>query len=172
MASPSTLLPDNKKGFTLVEVLVVMAIFVFLISVGAVIGLDAFRGANYRSEINVMVSVLERARSRSMNNYYGVPNYGVSMSGFCYDNSDPLKPNYVLFRGPSYGASNVSTREAVAGNSAVTIYSPDPNLYCLPSNKGIIFTQLSGTTTQIDIGLTQDRRTSTTTINYEGAILW
>jgi hypothetical protein len=37
---------------------------------------------------------------------------------------------------------------------------------------GVVFTQLSGTTTATTTTITQNGRTSTITINYEGTITW
>ena len=95
MASPN--ISRHDKGFTLLETLVVMGIFIVLMGVGGVIGFNAYKGYLFRSERSTAVSVLERARSRAM------ANYNQKKHGVKYDNvTDPDHPKYIIFEGNSY----------------------------------------------------------------------
>ena len=65
-------LSQNTMGFSLIEIVVVMAIVALLFSIGAIVGVDTYKNYTFRSEQGVLVSVLEKARSRSMSNIYQV----------------------------------------------------------------------------------------------------
>ena len=146
--------PKLVSGFTLVETLVVVGLMVLLLATGLFLGVDTFKNYTRRSERDVLVSVLTKARSRAMNNMYQTPH------GVCRDSSS----NYVIFRGSTY-IGGASTNEEIPGNSAVTI-SGLP----LCSSGGVLFSQLAGTTTDLTITITQDSRTSTIEVNEEGRI--
>jgi prepilin-type N-terminal cleavage/methylation domain-containing protein len=66
MASPNTLRPN--KGFTLIEVLIAIAILVVVFSLGLFISFDFYKSFSAQSEKEVIVSMLQKARSLSMNN--------------------------------------------------------------------------------------------------------
>jgi prepilin-type N-terminal cleavage/methylation domain-containing protein len=139
------------KGFTLLEILVVIAIFTVLIALGLFMSMETLRGALSRSERDTVVSLLERARSRAM------ANIGQSPWGMCY-----LAPNYVVFKGTACSAATaVDTVAANPGTATTGLLPP-----------GIVFSQLAGTTTPASVTVTQSGRTSAITINYEGAIIW
>lgn len=138
------------SGFTLIEILVVIGVTVMLLSLGLFMSMDMFRGYSARSERNVVVSVLQKARSHAMANLNQSP-WGVCMIG----------SEYVIFR----GACAVAT-----GNQSIPA-SPSASVTGL-SSPGIIFTQLSGTTSPATITVSQDIRVATITIHYEGTILW
>jgi Tfp pilus assembly protein PilE len=90
----------------MVEILVVMGIFIVLMGIGGVIGFNAYKGYLFRSERSTAVSVLERARSRAMANYYE------SKHGVCYNQTTH---SYELFKGSTcvFGSSD---NEIIPGN--------------------------------------------------------
>ncbi|MBT9168081.1 MAG: hypothetical protein DDT19_01426 [Syntrophomonadaceae bacterium] len=141
------------RGFTFFEILVVTGLFSVLIALGLFMSMETFRGSIYRSEQATVVSVLQKARSRAMANIDQSP-WGVYY--------DPIANAYFIFRGGSYTPG--ATNEKIPGNAAVTV----TGLF-LP---GVVFSQLSGTTTATTTAVVQDGRTSTISINYEGAINW
>jgi Tfp pilus assembly protein PilE len=162
MASPSTSRHD--KGFTLIETLLVMGIFIVLMGVGGVIAFNSYKGYLFRSERSTAVSVLERARSRSIANFHEA-SYGVT-----YDTSTH---SYILYKG-AY----------VAGASENEIISGNPNSTISGLNL-IKFNQLSGkpatlaTTNDSDcneiakkITVTEQDKTSYICINNAGRINW
>src|SRR3989344_8804448 len=91
------------RGFTLIEVLVVLAIIGVIMSFGLIMSLDSYRGYLLRSERDVLVSTLERARSRALNNYYQ------SAWGVCY-----TTPNYIIFKG-----TTCTTGDTIPANAAI-----------------------------------------------------
>ena len=56
------------KGFTLMEVLVVIALLGVIFSLSVFISLDTYRGSSFRNERDTLVGVLQEARSEAMNN--------------------------------------------------------------------------------------------------------
>ncbi len=155
---------DKKQGFTLIETLIVLSIFIILIGAGSVISFNSYQGYLFRSERSTMVSVLERARSRAMANYFETAH------GVIYNTTSH---NYILFRAP-YVPGN-STNEIIAGNPNSTI-----------SGFGtIIFDQLSGDFTPLgsvshdhctaeeqSIHISEGEKESYVCINSEGRINW
>lgn len=140
------------RGFTLVEILIVISIISFIGTLGLFISMDAYRAYMSRSERDTVVSILEKARSRSMANLYQ------TSWGVCY-----AAPNYIIFRG-SACIPGALTNETISA-------SPSAGIAGL-SAPGIVFTQLSGMTTGATIVITENGRTETITINNEGTILW
>lgn len=135
----------------MIEIIVVIGILVAIMSLGLFVSMDLFRGYNARSERDVVVSLLERARSRSMNNMHHT-RWGVCLSG----------SNYILFRGSTCSAG-VATNEQTPASPSATVTG---------LSTGVVFSQLGGTTTAATITIAQSGRTSTITINNEGAIIW
>src|SRR3954466_3570125 len=95
-----------KKGFTLIEILVVTAIFAVIISLGLLMSMETFRGTTFRSERDTMVGVLQKARSRAM------ANIKQSQWGVHYQMSDHT---YTIFKGSTY-IPGASANEFVQGN--------------------------------------------------------
>lgn len=142
---------------TLIEIVVVLGILVLIISLGLSMSLGSFKIKTLKAEEASVISALEKARSRSMNNMFQSP------FGFCY-----ISPNYVVFQdGPgtrcvSGTPSNIliSANKSIAKNSGTTF----------PGT--VIFSQLAGTTTATSIHLTDGVTSADITINYEGTIIW
>ncbi len=110
------------RGFTLVEILVVVAIFTGLAGLGLFMAFNSYGSAASRSERDTVVSLLAKARGRAMNNYYG------AAWGVCY-----LGPNYVIFRDapPCVAGSPTVIFEQLTGKlvpqTPVTITITQPN---------------------------------------------
>jgi prepilin-type N-terminal cleavage/methylation domain-containing protein len=141
------------KGFSLLETILSVAILTIILGYGVSMSIDTYRGYLFRSERITIVSLLERARNMSMNNIASVPH------GVCFDAGSKT---YILFEGhvclPDH-PSSVLTKS----NQAITITG-----FGTP----IIFSQLSGTTTDSTITLTSPGRSGTIFVNYEGRIYW
>lgn len=155
--------PNYQSGLSLIEIMVVIGIFVLIMSLGLVTTFSSFKGTIFRSERSTLVSVLDRTRSRAMNNYYE------SSHGVCYDNSSPNSPNYIIFRGNTF-VSGSPTNETLSSSPAVAITS-SPNTF-LCSSGGIVFSQLTGNSPAVSITLTEDGKTSVVSTNIVGRIDW
>jgi len=141
-------------GFTLIEILIVIAIILFLASMGLFMSFDTFRGSSLNGERYTVISLLEKARGQSMNNL------DQTMHGFCFQD-----PDYVVFEKdtPTTICSTATKKESFSGNATLSGIPTD----------GIIFEQLSGSPSWSgDMTLTQDGKTITISVNSEGMIDW
>ena len=155
MKLPSTSIQDS-KGFTLIEILVVIALLTVIASFGVTAGIDSYQRFLFRSNVDTAVSLLQKARSSAIHNI-GETSHGVY---FC----DPSNSKFVLFRGTTYDPISPSNFP-VDKSKAVKVTS-------CPTPSEIVFTQLSGDTTGGDITLTDGVRNVTITVNNEGGINW
>lgn len=83
------------KGFTLIEVLVVMVLFILVSGFALFLSLDSFRGYVYASDRNTLVSALQKARSQALANVNQKP-HGVHIN----HSSNPK--TYTVFEGSSW----------------------------------------------------------------------
>ena len=150
----------RNSGFTLLEVLVAVAILASLLSLGFLFDVNSIARSSFSSEQSLLVHLLSRARSKSVSHIDGVSH------GLCHNNANH---SYTLFEG-LYLANNPSNI-IVLGSSIAEVRSTAQTLDC-NSGGGVIFTELSGTTSPIDIVMRYNNTVSTTSINYEGTILW
>ena len=133
--------------------MVVIAILSTLVGLGLFMSIDSYRAYISRSEREVVVSVLERARSRAM------ANIRQTAWGVCY-----ITPDYVIFRGNTC-TPGAATNEPIPGNPNATITGLDVA-------SPVVFTQLSGATAGATVTVTEGARVSTIVINHEGTIIW
>jgi prepilin-type N-terminal cleavage/methylation domain-containing protein len=147
-------------GFTLIEVLVVMGLLAAIAGLVSFANFDSWRGYTFRSERNLLVSVLHKARSQSISNIClgsaltctdGKP-HGVKIQG----------DKYIIFQGASFIARDAAFDQNI--DAAGTV-----------SHAGIsevVFAQLSGDAvgTAGDIIFDDGIRTVTISINNEGRI--
>jgi prepilin-type N-terminal cleavage/methylation domain-containing protein len=142
------------RGFTLVEVLISIAILTLLAGLGLFVTVGAYQGSVSRSERDIVVSLLERARSRAM------ANVGQSSWGLCF-----IAPNYILFKGE---CTSDSDREVTAAGVGVVVEGL--------GIEGVAFDQLSGSSNGATITLkkfeNESQRVETITINHAGTISW
>jgi len=150
---------NTKRGFTLTEILVTLAIFVLMAGIGLFMSFEAYRGATRRSERDTIVSLLEKARSRAM------ANTDQSEWSVCYDAGD-----YIIAKGATCDDSTAYDRiEANAGVVAASDFSD------FESPNEIIFAQLTGNVVAAPytIEVVQEGNPpEEITINYEGRINW
>jgi len=145
-------------GFTLIEILVVIGIFGMILAFGLVTNLGSFKRNTFQAEQSILVSILERARARSMNNIYGMAH------GVCY-----IAPNYVVFRGRTACLPTSSNDETVSANENISSLSGFSDPAKFPT---IVFEQLSGKAMNASISMTDGIKSGDITINNEGRIDW
>ena len=146
----------KQKGFTLIEIIVVVSILIVIISFGMTIDLNAFKRDTFLAEQSKIVSVLTRARSHAMANMFD-KNHGV-----CY-----IAPDYVIFYDEDCDKS--TTDETIPANADI---ASNPGTVFLSSTSPIIFYQLTGNTSGATIHLTDGIKEAEITVNNEGAINW
>jgi len=151
-------LQNKNFGFTLIEILIVVAILSIIMGLGLFFSIDSYKGYIFLSERDNIVNVLEKARNRALINQYGVPH------GVCYDDKES---EYILFGGAVFDAFD-ERNENISGSKIVQI-SGFP--LCGSGNE-ILFSELSAETSDNQINLTGGRKDFNITINKEGGINW
>lgn len=144
------------RGFTLIEVLITLAVLSIIATLGLFATHDLYRGTSVQEERDTLVSLLTRARSHSMTNLSALPH------GLCCDDTSE---SYIVFRG-TYALSAVE--ETAPKGKSVTL----SGLPACGSGDEIFFTQLSGKAAPTSITISQDGNTSTIDVNEQGTILW
>jgi prepilin-type N-terminal cleavage/methylation domain-containing protein len=169
----------SKSGFTLIEISVVIAILIILLSTGLYFGINNLFGNYFRSDKDILISSLQRARAEAIYNICR-GNSITCTDGTLTDNGEPhgvkiLENKYVIFQGIKYGEGNK--------------YNIDVRADYKVSYGGVnevIFDQLSGNVIYIDgekvntgdgpweITLTdkETQKKSTIGLNIEGQISW
>lgn len=148
----------KQSGMTFFEVIVVMGIFAMVGGFALFVSMETFRGSNFRSDRDLLVATLQRARAQSMNNV---------CLGTCTDGKPhgvKILPDntLVIFQGATYETRDTSV-DAVFTMNTATMTGTDE----------FVFSQLSGTSTAAEVALTDPSgRISTTTVNVEGKISW
>ncbi len=142
------------QGFTLVELLVVIGITTILLGSALFIGMDSYKRYVFHAEQQILVSVLEKARSRALNNIHN------SAHGVCFQGSQ-----YVIFRNAC--VVNDPTNEYVTANNFIAKKSHFDTLFPI-----VLFEQLTATSVPTTIEIKDDVRIANIFINYEGAITW
>ena len=150
---------QNNKGFTLLEILVVMGLLVVIAATPLFVDTNNFRGRSFQAEQSQLASALQTARARSFNNI-SQKKHGVAINPGSFE-------GYVIFEGDSYATRDISKDEEIKASYTVTFAPLTPD--------EITFEQLSGNANfNGDITITDSQRGigSSITINSEGKISW
>lgn len=163
MRSPAASI-HKARGFTLIEVLIVIGMLAIVGGMGLVVSMDSFRNYSLKDERDVVVSALQKARSQSINNMCFGPGctdgkaHGVKI----------LAGQYVIFQGASYATRNVALDEVQS------------SVYAAATATGlneVVFAPLSGNATTLPAGtwtltVADGAGNSVITIGAEGQIRW
>lgn len=162
IASLKTYMED--KGFTLIEILVVIAILTLVLSLSMILSLDDYRGYTFRDERDKVISILEKARSQAINN--------ICVDPSCDDGASHgvhiINNTFTEYEGEDWGTRHTAIDE-------VTEIGPSINVSGISD---VIFSQLSGDATTTpktisNITLSDvSGHNSVITINTEGNISW
>lgn len=142
-------------GFTLIEVLVVIGILMMIIGLGLLVSFDSYRGYLFRSERSVVVAVLERARSKAMNNIHQCS------WGARYDSA---QKQYIIYNTACTPAAMDETKnETIPAGGSAEVLGFNP----------IVFNQLSGAAAPMTITIkAAGHADENVEINSEGRINW
>jgi prepilin-type N-terminal cleavage/methylation domain-containing protein len=141
------------NGFTLIEILVVVAIMTAIVSLGVIVGIDSYQRTSFGTERDLVVNILQQARSRSLNNVDQIK-HGVKV--------EPT--SYVVFKGDT-SLSDPATHEIIPKRAGITTGGLTE----------IVFDQLNGNVEPSqtgDITISDGIRNGTISINHEGRIDW
>ena len=149
------------RGFTLIEIIISIGILALIASLGLFISMDFFRNSSSRSENNIIVSLLEKARGQSLNNIDQI-RHGVHFQ------TSPLK--YILFECPG-GTPQCTSYTPSSGDLIIdSSYKVSITSPSLPLD--VIFNQLDGSSSAVSIVVSDGIKTYTISINSEGRIDW
>lgn len=145
-------------GFTLMEVLMVLAMLGFIASATMMFSVGFFQSELLHTEESTLISVLQTARSKAMQNVNGVA-HGVAI--------DPNGvPEFVIFSGSNFSTADVSTVQSISRSANFIIATS--------AVREIVFSQLSGEVVLpgeiVLIDSMRNSASTTITVNYEGAI--
>lgn len=152
---------NKNKGFTLTEILVVLAILTAIGILTPVLSMDGIRTESFNSEIDKIATILQKARLQSHNNI------NQRKHGLLISNSNGSVNKYILFEGNSYILSDKSKEVRYEVESPIHLSEL--------SKDEIIFEQLSGRVENYGDLIFENPETGKTShikINYEGQISW
>ena len=143
-------IPNPEKGITLLEVMLVIAIFVFLIGISSPLVIDFYKSRQFDTHFSNVVQALRRAQLNSMTGRLD------SLFGVY------LQPSsYTLFKGQSYSERDVAFDE----------------VFELPANISIsgisevVFSKIRGIPSETgDVMISYERKSGTININEIGLI--
>ncbi len=139
----------SRTGFTLVEMLLVIGIITAIFGVGLVASMDFYQSYSLNYETNLVVGIIQRARSQAM------ANTNQAKHGVCLIGSD-----YVIFEGDTCASGDTFPK-----SSAIDVDWQTP----------VIFNQLDGTCEACPLIITMGglgRASLSIIINNEGQIDW
>jgi Tfp pilus assembly protein FimT len=148
------------KGFSMIEVLVVLGFFAIVGTVGLLVSMESYRGSNFRTDRDLLVALLQHARTDALGSVCrGSTCDDAVAHGVFINDADN---QYVVFEGNSYSPGDPQNRVFEA--SPVTVRS---------GLSEAVFEPYTGNpTTSGTITLEGEGRTSTTTIGAQGQISW
>ena len=102
-----------KKGFSLIEICLVSALFVIILAIGLPFGINSYRNYLMIFETRSVVTILRHAQVLAMTNTYESP-FGVAF----------LENQMILFLGNSYDVRNQTFDEIYPRSTAIGISAP------------------------------------------------
>lgn len=140
---------NKNKGFTLVELLIVIGLLAVLFALGAPVMFDFYLGYQLDSEYSLLKSLFQQARNLAM------VNHNESDHGVLVDSQ-----NFVIFQGTSYAARDTSQDRVFPRAAPVTVSGPSE----------LIFAALSGQTASTTYVVSDSRKSKDIYVNSEGLV--
>ncbi|MEK9180393.1 MAG: type II secretion system protein [Patescibacteria group bacterium] len=142
----------RKSAFTLIEIIVVLAISAVIFSFTLGVGVDFYQSQALISERDTLLSLLRSARVNAMDNI-NQSDHGISVG----------TTTYVVFEGSSYASRNTEFDQGFPHSPGVVFSGPGE----------IVFAALEGTpNVSGTVSISNARGRSDIAINSEGRISW
>lgn len=160
MALPKTSIP-KARGFTLLEVLIIIGLIVIVGGLGLIVSMDSYRGFHFHNERDIIVAALEKARSQAINN--------MCFGGGCTDGKPHgvyfgTTGSYVIFQGASYATRDIALDEVIGQKDVAAVVS---------GTSEVVFQTLSGNGSVATVTVTDvSGKTFVITVTTEGRIWW
>jgi len=138
----------KNSGMTLIEIAVVVGLFAMLVALGLIMSMDVWRGSSFRSEQDIVVSLLYKARSRAISNI-NEHDHGLRI--------DEGAGEYVLFED---------------GVDGVSFEMNDNFTFTFTDGSEIVFEARTGQTSGYSFTMEGQGKTRMVDINEEGGITW
>ena len=142
----------TRRGFTLIEIMITVAIFAMLAGLGLLMSFQTYRSSNLQGEVDHVISSLLRARSQAMNNI------DQTTHTVCYDSG---AKQYLTTEGTCTTPVNPEIIPS-GGNFTITNWP----------TSGITFEQLTGNTPGVTMTISDGIKTRTIATNQYGQINW
>jgi Tfp pilus assembly protein FimT len=160
MASRKTSI--RNRGFTLLEVLIIIGLIVIVGAFGLIVSIDSYRSFHFHNERDTVVAVLEKARSQAINNMcFGAGCTDGKAHGVHFDHAG----HYTIFQGDTYASRDEDIDETIdAKDAAATV----------TGTTDVVFGKLSGDVTTPGTMTVTDvnGKTSVVTIDASGRVWW
>lgn len=142
----------TKKGFTLIELTIAIALVTIFIGFGLFVSMDFYRRYSFYADQGTLVSIIRRAREYSLVNLRGTP-HGIKIT----DN------NYIIFSGSSYIERDSLYDEVI---------QKSPNIMTSGIDEVVFSQKIATSTASGTITISNSILSRNIEINYEGRINW
>ena len=140
---------DDRAGFTIVEVLIVIGISAIIFALVGPIAFNFYSNYQFDSEYKLLGSLLRYARNLSMTNH-NEADHGLYVDG----------SNFVVFQGPNYATRDISQDKRFPRNTVISVSGPTE----------LVFTALSGRTASTTYSVSNQSRNWDVYVNVEGLV--
>ena len=140
---------EQDDGFTLIEIIITLAMIAFLVGLSVPFTMDFYRQYRLDGEQTILVSILRSARARSLTSQGGA-SHGIHVAS----------SQFTLFEGSSYAARNEALDEIFDRSSAVSISAPAE----------LVFSRITGLTASVSFTLNDAIQQKKIYVNTEGTI--
>lgn len=156
----------TSRAFTLIEIVVVIALIAVIGSLAVVPSLGTYKGTLFYTDRNLLITALQRARAEAVGNicYGGACTGGVKHGVYIDTDASNRVKNFVIFQ-DTYSAGDPENQ--VIPSEGATFHS---------GLQTTLFSQLSGDVAPANAGTItlsdSDGHTSDVTVGAEGQIFW
>ena len=150
------------RGFTVLELAIIIGLLAFLGGIGLVVTFESYRGSNFHSDRDLLVTVLQHARSDALASVCRA----VSCSDALPHGVRIEAGRYIVFEGSSYVASDPQNQTFAA--SPAVVKSGEQEFVFAPSTGSLLYPSITPAT----VILSGEGRASTVSVDAEGQISW